>query len=223
MTAVALQRKNMIESQVRPSDVTDRRIIRAMQNLPRENFVPASQAAIAYGDLEVPLTSVKPGQAARSLMPARVFAKLVQLASIESSDTVLIVGSGMGYSAAVVASLAKQVTALECDATLSAHAKAACETLSLTTIDFVTGPLPGGAPKATPYDVIIVEGAIDIEPAGLLQQLAPGGRLAAISGFGPGGKATLWTRHSLGTSFVQAFDAAACALPGFARVAAFRF
>jgi protein-L-isoaspartate(D-aspartate) O-methyltransferase len=220
MTDVALQRNNMVESQVRPSDITDRRIIRAMLAVPREDFVPATRAAIAYGDLDVPLTSVKPP---RTLMAARVFAKLVQLAEIETTDTVLIVGAGMGYSAAVIVNFAKHVTALESDAGLATHAKAALAKHKIANVSSVDAPLVTGHAKASPYNVILVEGAMDIEPTDLLAQLAPGGRLVAISGLGPNGKATLWRRHAKGISAVQVFDATAVCLPGFERAPAFTF
>jgi protein-L-isoaspartate(D-aspartate) O-methyltransferase len=223
MTTVALQRTNMVESQVRPSDITDRRLTRAMLALPREDFAPVAQAAIVYGDLDVPLSAAAPGQPVRTLLTARVFAKLVQLTDIEATDAVLIVGAGMGYSAAVIASIAKTVVALESDAVLSAHAKAALTKHAITNVEVITASLPSGHAKRGPYNVIIVEGAIEADPTGLIEQLAPGGRLAAIVGYGPSAKATVWRRHSSGTSAVQAFDATATPLPGFARAPVFTF
>lgn len=223
MTSLALQRNNMVESQVRPSDITDRRLIRAMLEVPREDFVPAAQAAVVYGDLDVPLMPASAGTPLRALMPARVFAKLAQLADINATDRVLIVGGAMGYSAAVLSTLARNVYVLESDPALAAHAKLALAKHAIKNAEIIEGPLVTGFAKSAPYAVILVEGAIETEPVELLSQLAPGGRLAAIVGYGPSSKATIWRRHSTGTSSVEAFDASAAPLPGFERKSVFTF
>ena len=233
MASVALQRLNMVESQVRPSDITDRRIIRAMQAIAREDFVPPSQTAIVYGDLDVPLS------AGRTLMTARVFAKLLQLAEIGDDETVLIVGAGMGYSAAVVSSFAKHVVALECDKALSDHGRQAVAKLKITNVNWEHGPLTNGHANGAPYHAIVVEGAIATEPTELLAQLAPGGRLVAVvidpardpatAGVTPrgSGKAVAWHRHGRGVdrgvSSIEAFDASATILPGFQPAPVFTF
>lgn len=225
MADVALQRKNMVESQVRPSDITDRRIIRAMLNVPREAYVPASSEAVAYGDGDIRLETAadaKTGQP-RTLMAARVFAKLIQLCDIEPHDDVLIVGGGMGYSAAVVARLAKSVIALEENETLAAHAKTVLSRQGVTSAEVIIGPLSGGVPGKAPFDVIIMEGVASGVPQGLLDQLGPNGRLAVICANGAAGKATLWRRHASGFDQTQAFDAAAFVLPGFAKAPEFSF
>src|SRR5687768_1881807 len=108
------QRINMVESQVRPSDVTDRRIIKAMLDVPREAFVPQGLQALAYMDAPVQVASAADDTAARSLLAPRTFAKLVQLAEIGTGNVVLDVGCGTGYSTAVLAMLARAVVAVEC-------------------------------------------------------------------------------------------------------------
>jgi protein-L-isoaspartate(D-aspartate) O-methyltransferase len=223
MADVVLQRKNMVESQVRPSDITDRRIIRAMLEIPREAYVPAGSEAIAYGDLDIKLGAGTKSGPARVLMMPRIFAKLVQLCAIEPHDDVLIVGAGMGYSAAIVAQLAKSVTALEEDETLAAHATKTLADQGITQADVVTGPMADGLPAKAPFDVIIVEGAAAVVPQALLDQLGPNGRLAVISAAGPAGKATLWRRHTSGFDATEAFDASGIILPGFAKAPAFTF
>ena len=119
MTDSKQQRLNMVESQVRPSDVTDRRIIKAMLEVPREAFLPAELRSLAYIDDAVP---VRRGKDARYLLAPRVFAKLVQLAELAPEAVVLDVGCATGYSTAVLAKLAKRVVAVECDAALADRA-----------------------------------------------------------------------------------------------------
>lgn len=223
MADAALQRRNMVESQVRPSDITDRRITRAMLDVPREAYVPKAQASVAYGDLDVRLCEAAPGTPQRVLMPARVFAKLLQMCSIEPHDDVLIVGAGLGYSSAIVAELAKSVTALEENEALAAAARKNLESQGVTSADVHTGALVAGVPSKTPFDVIIIEGAAAHVPKALLDQLGPDGRLAVITAEGAAGKATLWRRHAGGFTHSEAFDASAAVLPGFAKEPAFSF
>lgn len=225
MADMVLQRKNMVESQIRPSDITDRRIIRAMLEVPREAFVPASQTTIAYGDLDVRLdgADVSKKFLPRALMAPRVFAKLVQLCAIESHDDVLIIGGGTGYSAAIVARLAKTVTVLEENPALAASAKKNLAGQSVSAADIHIGPLAGGLPAKAPFDVILVEGAAAQIPQALLDQLAVNGRLAVILAAGAAGKATLWRRHAASFDATEAFDAGGFPLPGFAKAPEFSF
>ena len=219
----ARQRTNMVESQIRPSDVTDRRILRAMQDVPRELYVPGEVSSLAYMDEAVPLlvASGRPNGASRTLMSPRAFAKLVQLLDIGAEDRVLIVGAGRGYSAAVLAKFAGAVVALESDAALAAAAKTALAGVANVTV--ANGPLSAGAPEAAAFDCILVEGTLWEWPSTLLGQLKPGGRLAAVLHDGSVGNATVWRR--IGDQFGQttAFEAAASPLPGFERSRAFVF
>ena len=219
MTDAARQRTNMIESQILTSDVTDRRILQAMGSLPRERFVPAAWADLAYMDEAVPLSA-----AGRMLMAPRVFAKLLQLAEIGDGNRVLDVGCGSGYSTAVLAKIAKSVVGLELDTRLAEEARLNAAALGLANAAIVESALPGGAASDGPYDAIVLKGSIAIEPEALLDELKDGGRLVAVvRGEGGLGKATIWRR--LGRSHDQwtAFDAAAPKLPGFEPALAFTF
>lgn len=221
MTDTALQRKNMVESQVRPSDVTDRRITAAMQDIARENFVPSGLAGLAY--MDDPLT-VAPG---RSLMAPRTFARLLQLANVDAGEKVLIVGALAGYSAAIVARLSAKVVALEADAAIAATAKATLDAADVANVTIATGPFTDGWAAAAPYDVIIIEGGFEALSPRLLSQLAPGGRLVGVDLSGGVGRAVhiemVGSKDHETTSRRVAFEASATCLPGFARTKAFTF
>lgn len=221
MADTALQRKNMVESQVRPSDVTDRRIIAAMLEIPREEFVPGPLRSIAYMDSDVSLAALAPGRVPRALMAPRVFSKLIALAEIGAKDVVLDVGTGSGYSAAIIAKLVETVVALESDPELVKRANASLSALSFDNTAVVQGDLAKGWPSAGPYAAIIMEGAIEVVPHELLTQLKDGGRLVAVVNDGRTSKAVVWLR--IGDDFDRrdAFDAAAPALPGFAKAKTF--
>ncbi len=222
MADVALQRKNMVESQVRPSDVTDRRIINAMLAIPREAFVPTALKPIAYIDEALMLVKAAAGTPARGLMAPRDFAKLLQLAEIGAGDVVLDVGGLTGYCAAVIARLAQTVVVLESDASLAETATKTLEELGVDNAAVVTGDLEVGYPSEGPYDAIVVEGAVEHLPSGLLDQLKDGGRLVAVEAGRPS-HAVVWRR--LGRHFDRrvAFEAAAPAAPGFEKKQEFVF
>jgi protein-L-isoaspartate(D-aspartate) O-methyltransferase len=221
MADVVTRRKNMVESQVRPSDVTDRRITAAMQSVAREAFVPESLADLAY--IDDPLT-VAPG---RALMAPRTFARLLQLADVSETDKVLIVGGLSGYSTMVVSRLAREVVTLECEEGLFKKLKSSIAEAGLSNVAAVSGPLVSGWEQAAPYDAIFVEGGVEREPSELILQLVQGGRLVCIDLMGAVGRATVMQRVSgNGQSIVSrraAFDASAACLPGFERKASFVF
>ena len=225
MADIALQRKNMVESQVRPSDVTDRRITTAMQSVAREAFVPVALSSVAY--MDDPLT-VAPG---RSLLAPRTFARLLQLADVQTNDKVLIVGALLGYSTAVVARMVSKVVALEADTALSASAQAALTSAGVANARVVSGPLADGWAPDAPYDIIIIEGGIEAVPDSLTGQLVPGGKMVAIeTGPGIGRAVLLQSMSQKGSGLGQgglarrvAFDSAATCLPGFARPQVFSF
>jgi len=220
MTTPAQQRLNMVESQIRPSDVTDRRILRAMSEVERECFVPAEFASLAYMDEAAPLApQAAPGTQVRTLMAPRSFAKLIQLAAIEPTDAVLIVGAGRGYSAAIAAKLAASVDALECDFTLATAAKSLLA--GNPAISVSEGALPAGPAGDKSYDVIIIEGAVPARPDALIARLKHGGRLVAIHAPSGVGTATRWTKTGAAIAATPAFEATAPVLPGFEREQAF--
>jgi len=204
----------MVDNQIRPADVTDPHVLAAMGAVARENFVPRAARAIAYADVPV---EVAPG---RFLLEPRCFAKLLQLAAITAEDRILDVGCATGYSAAVLARLGGKVVAVEQDADLM---RVASESLATTTVVLVQGALIDGARAEGPFDVIMVEGAIEQVPETLLAQLAEGGRLVAVMNDGPQGKATLFLKEHGGIGRRAVFDAAAPVLAGFKKMMGFVF
>jgi protein-L-isoaspartate(D-aspartate) O-methyltransferase len=223
MIDFAAARRNMVDGQVRTSDVRDARLIAAMQTIPRERFLPAEQAGLAYLDFDIPVVAEKSSRPARCLLKPMVLAKLMQAAEIEDADHVLDVGCATGYSTAVLARLAGTVLALEEDSRLAELANANLRAVGESRAQVVTGPLAEGWPPQAPYDVIAVNGAFEIVPRILLQQLKEGGRLVVVLGRGPAGKAMLY--RSIGGEFSgwPIFDATAPLLPGFAKPPAFVF
>lgn len=219
MTDFAAARRNMVDGQVRPADVTDLRIISAMLEVPRERFVPPDMADLAYLDLDLPAGEGTSG--VRALIKPMVLAKLIQAADLKTTDRVLDVGCVTGYAAAVIARIAGEVLALEQDATLAETARAALSTLP--NVGVASGPLTDGWPQAAPYDAILLEGATELAPEKLLRQLKDGGRLVCVLGAPPGAKAMLYQRSGGEIGSRPLFDAAAPVLPGFVKPPEFAF
>jgi protein-L-isoaspartate(D-aspartate) O-methyltransferase len=202
MTDFAHARKIMVDNQLRTSGITDWRLLAAMGDVPREKFVPAVRQGLAYIDEALTIGT------GRKLAAPAPFAKLVQLAEIEHGERVLDLGCGTGYSAAVLARLASHVVAVEADKPLAAHARAALAELGVTNVTLVDGPIASAGKAHGPYDVIILEGAVEQLPEGLLAQLKPEGRLVAL--IAPRGKvavAHLFARSGKGIASSAAFDA----------------
>ncbi len=221
MTDFTEQRLNMVESQVRPSDVTDQRILRAMLEVPRERFVPPVFAAVAYSDGPVPVETRSGRRPPRCMLPARTFGKLLQLAEITPQSTVLDVGCATGYSTAVLARLAQRVIALEADPSLGRSAATVLQELGLGNVKVVEAALAGGAPGDGRFDVILLNGAVPAVPAALLDQLADGGRLVAMLRKGPVCRAHVWHRSGNVVDGQSAFEGEAAPLPGFEKPAEF--
>lgn len=206
----AAARLNMVESQVRPNRVTDPRIISAMMELPRENFVPKPLRGIAYVDEDVHIGG------GRYLVEPMVLARLIQVAEIAPGDVVLEIGTGTGYGAAVLSRLASTVVALESDATLAKAATKTLGDLGIDNVAVVEGKLAEGYPQQAPYNVIVFSGAVEYIPPGIAEQLADGGRLVAVvAPPGQPGKATLANRVGSTISSRIIFDAGTPVLPGF--------
>src|ERR1700722_5523063 len=201
MPDYAAQRMNMVESQVRANDVTDIRIHEAMHAVPRERFVPTVKRSVAYADgaIEVVANSY--------LLEPRTFSKLVQLAKIAATDSVLDVGCAPGYSTAGIANLAAKITGLDQDADLVRVASDMVPAVGATNISIVQGPLADGHRAGAPYDVIVVNGAIEAAPEALLSQLAEGGRLVAIVQAGEQSRAHLYLCQNSRVGSRVAFDA----------------
>jgi protein-L-isoaspartate(D-aspartate) O-methyltransferase len=217
MLDFAAARRMMVDCQVRTSDVTDLRVIAAMLTVPRERFVPKASAELAYLDADLPVDS------ARRLLKPMVLAKLIQAAEIGETDRVLIVGCATGYSAAVIEHLAGSVVALEQDPNLAQLARDNLQALGARNATVVTGALVGGWPAAAPYNVILLDGAVEDVPQALLRQLKDGGRLLGVVGRPPLSKAMLFRSTGTESSSRLIFDATAPALPGFAKPPAFVF
>ena len=208
-------RRHMVDGQVRTADVTDLRILAAMSEIPRERFVPAACAGLAYADLDVPVGG------GRRLLKPMVLAKLVQTLELGEAWRVLDVGCATGYGAAVLARVTGEVIALEEEPTLLQAAQTAL--LSIPNATTVRGSLTAGWPQAAPYDAILLEGAVEQVPQALFAQLKHGGRLGCIFGSGPAAKAMLYRRSGDDIGERAIFDATAAALPGFTQPPEFVF
>lgn len=209
-------RDNMVESQIRPNGVTDRKVIDAMADVPREAFLPKAVQSLAYMDEDIAITPTSRDGGQRHLIAPMTFARLVQLAEIGSNDLVLDVGCALGYSSAVLARIADAVVSLECDEELAREAVEIMIEHNVDNAAVVTGPLKQGYGSEGPYDAIVLNGAVPAIPEELLQQLKDGGRLVAVVGEGALGRAHLVIRHGEVFAEKVAFDATIAALPGFA-------
>ncbi|TRD00544.1 protein-L-isoaspartate O-methyltransferase [Mesorhizobium sp. WSM4303] len=216
-------RVKMVDGQVRTTDVTDAALLDAMLAVPREAFVGAGQQALAYIDGDIRISDGADGSGARYLMEPSPLAKLLQLAEIDAGDSVLDVGCGTGYCAALLSRLAKSVIALESDAALAETAKAALSAQGCDNVTVVAGPLPQGYAAKAPYNVILIGGSVEEVPGALLGQLADGGRLVAVEGQGNAGVARLFFKAGGVVTGRRAFNAAIKPLPGFERIHAFEF
>ena len=221
MTDFAALRRMMVDGQVRTADVTDPRLLAALLSVPRERFVPAEKASIAYLDLDVQVGGQ--GGTARKLLKPMVLAKLLQIAGVGSNDHVLDVGCATGYSTALLSRLAASVVGLEEDAALARAATEALEAAGADNAKVVTGALTKGFAADAPYDLILMEGSSEIVPEMLLDQIKDGGRLVCVLGSGPSAKAMLYRRVGRELSGRPAFDAAAPLLPGFVKPPEFVF
>ncbi len=220
------QRRNMVDSQLKTNEVTDRRILSAMAELPRERFVPQAMSLLAYIDESVEVFPARDGAPARYLLPPLSLARLAQLASVAPGDKVLDVGCATGYSTALLARLAASVVGLEPEPELAGTARRVLGNLSVGNASVIEGALAGGAPKEGPFDVILLNGSVEQIPDALLSQLREGGRLVAVLASAKTmslGKAYLFVKVDGEASGLPHFDAGARPLPGFARAPAFAF
>jgi protein-L-isoaspartate(D-aspartate) O-methyltransferase len=226
MIDFARRRLTMVETQLRPNQVTDTRLIAAMSALPRERFVPERLRPFAYIDERLEVFPAIDASPARFLLAPMVLARLVQLAAVEPGDTVLDVGCATGYSTAILARLGREVTGVEPEPELADAARANLSALDLANVEIVESDLARGCPEKGPYDVILLNGSVPVPPESLFGQLRQGGRLAAIlSRPGPGaqGKATLFVKAEGEVSGLPHFDAGAAPLPRFSRESSFSF
>jgi protein-L-isoaspartate(D-aspartate) O-methyltransferase len=210
----AEMRAAMVDCQLRTNDVIDPAVVAAMGRVPREQFVPAELAALAYIDRPIVLGG------GRRLNPPLVTARLLVNAEISAGQRVLLVGAATGYAAALLAALGAVVTALESDVALTESANAALTGQGIT---LVTGPLAVGVPDGAPFDRIIIDGAIAQLPGALTAQLAEGGVLVCALADGPVTRLARGVKVA-GTLTLRPFaDMDAATLPGFAKATSFTF
>lgn len=217
MTDFTAARRAMVDSQVRPSDVTRYGLIQAMLTVPREVFVPGARRDLAYAELDVPLGD------GRVLLAARTLAKMIEAAQIAESDLVLDLAPATGYSTALIARIAEAVVAIEPDEGLAATAQDVLDTLEVVNAAVSVGSAAAGDPAHGPFDVIFIGGAVEELPAALIRQLKEGGRLVAIFRDGPVGKCRVVTRAGDAVSEKWVFDAEAPLVPGFEKARSFEF
>ena len=215
MTDFAARRTMMVDTQVRPSDVTKFPIIDAMLSVPRELFVPREQVEAAYVSENVPIA---PG---RILLEPRTLGKLLDALNIVGDELVLDIGAGYGYSSAVVAHMAEAVVAVEEDETLAAEAQGILSEQGTDNVIVHVGPLAEGADQHGPYDAILIEGAVEQVPDAILDQLKEGGRIGCLFMEGALGVVRIGYKIDGDLTWRFAFNASAPVLPGFAKEAAF--
>ncbi len=209
------RRTTMVDTQVRPADVTKFPIIQAMLTIPREAYVPEDKVEAAYVDANLDLGG------GRVLLEPRTQAKMLDALNIRSDEMVLDLGCGMGYSAALIAHLAEAVVAIEDDAVRAEEAQARLSEMGIDNAAVVAGDLAEGAAKHGPYDVIIVEGAVEALPEAIISQLKDGGRLAAIFMEGALGSVRIGTKRDGSVTWRNSFNASAPVLAGFEKARGF--
>jgi protein-L-isoaspartate(D-aspartate) O-methyltransferase len=221
MSDFSIARQKMVDGQVRPSDVTDIRIIDAMLAIPREAFVPQAQRSLAYLDLDIDVS--EGGPAKRFLLRPAVTAKMLQAAGIGETDNVLVAGCASGYLAAVAAHLGARVTATECDSAVAAKATAVLAGLVLGNVTVKTAAVLDGDSASGPFDVILLNGATEVVPENLYHQLKEGGRLVGTFALAGPQRATVVTASHGDFGHRALFDTTIPVLPGLERPPAFVF
>lgn len=215
MTGFAARRRTMVDTQIRPSDVTKFPIIDAMLTVPRESFVPDSQREAAYveGLIDV--------GAGRRMLEPRTLAKMLDVLNISNDEVVLDIAPGLGYSTAVAARIAQLVVGVEEDEALASEAQSLLAESDVDNAIVHVGPLPQGAAEHGPYDVIMIQGGVEQVPGELLAQLKDHGRIACV--FIEGGLGTVRIGRKTGdhVSWRDAFNASAPVLEGFSAECAF--
>lgn len=202
-------RDAMVESQIRTADVTEPDILRAFRQTPREVFVPTAKTALAYADRTFATDE------GRIMLAPRDFAKMVQAADILSTDVVLDIACGRGYSTAILATLADTVIGLETSDESVERATGLLVETDITNAAVVKGDLKSGVATHGPFDVIFVNGALADIHQPWFAQLADGGRLVCLLQNGPIGRVTVYKKSGDDVASRVIFDASAPYLPGF--------
>ena len=208
MNDFSTRRVMMVDTQVRPSDVTKFPIISAMLSVLREDFVPDARREAAYAGVNIPLGD------RRVVLEARSLAKMLDSLDVQPGERVLDLGAGLGYGAAVMAALGADVVAVE-EAGLAPLARNRLDAGGCAGVKVITAPLVLGAPSQGPYDAIIVQGAVEVMPEAILAQVKEGGRIGAIFMEGPLGVARIGHKKDGAVNWRYVFNATAPVLPGF--------
>ncbi len=221
------KRRTMIDCQIRTFDVTDQRLLARLIEVPRERFVPDEVCDLAYSDIGFSMKPTDASSEARYLLPPMVLARLIQGGRVKATDKVLDVACGAGYSTAILAGLAASVVALEADAA-TADLRTRVDGFGLGHVLCVEGDLTEGATQDAPFDVILINGAVETNLQGLLAQLADGGRLLAIKRdfedpTGRAAKAMCFEKRGQDIGSRYLFDASAPVLRAFRQTPRFRF
>ena len=215
MTDFAANRTMMVDTQVRPSDVTKFPIIDAMLTVRKEAFVPSSRRDVAYVDANIALGGN------RIILEARTLAKMLDALDVQQSEMVLTIGAGLGYTAAILSRMAEAVIAVEEDTDLASEAESNLSEQGADNVVVIEAPLVEGAAKHGPYDSILIEGAVEQVPAALTDQLKDGGRIAAVFAKGALGECRIGYKIDGQVSWRLAFNAGAPVLLGFEAEKAF--
>ena len=220
MTNYETLRRRMVDCQIRVSDVTDRRVIAAFAETPRELFVPSGQKPFAYGDRDIPIGG---GTGQRYLLAPMVLAKMIQALQIGPASVVLDIGCGTGYSTAILAHLAGSVVAVEQDAAFVGAGEANLQALGFGNAAILQGNLAEGLAGEGPFDAILIAGGVEEVPAAIKSQLNDRGRLVAIVMSHRAGQARLFEQVGSRAGERTLFDASAPILPGFRKIRQFVF
>jgi protein-L-isoaspartate(D-aspartate) O-methyltransferase len=218
-------RFNMIEQQIRPWDVLDFEILELLSNIRREDYVPKAHRALAFFDMEIPLEDVStPKEPGQCMLSPKVEARMLQDLHIQKHETVLEIGTGSGFMAALLAHRAAQVLTLEIDPTLAATAAETLRRNGVMNVEVRNADGSKPLPSGPTFDVIVLSGSVARIPQGLLGSLKMGGRLAAIVGDEPMMRAHFVTRVSEGKwDTIQPWDMVAPRLLNFPAPSRFNF
>jgi len=220
-------RRTMVDCQIRTFDVTDQLLLERLLAVPREIFLPAELAPLAYSDSNLLLRPGEPGPA-RSLLPPLILARLIQGARVSATDQVLDIASGSGYSTALLAGLAGDVVAVESDKGLADSMRHSLDAAGLGQVRTFVGPLDQGAASEAPFDIIFINGGVEANLDKLFAQLKDGGRLLAIQHLardttGRAGKAVRFEKIGGEISSRVLFDASAPVIDAFRKAEQFTF
>lgn len=189
-TASEVARFNMIEQQIRTWEVLDPVVLALLNEIPREHFVPAEYQGLAFADIEIPIG------AGQTMLSPKLEGRILQALNVQKTHQVLHIGTGSGYMAALLASLAKQVTSVEIHAELSAQADKNLSQHNIRNVNLLVADAASGLANQAPFDLIVYTASSPIEPVGVRNQLAIGGALFIVLGTGPAMQATLIQRLS---------------------------